>query len=42
MRRKTDFYTYEDKAQGIVLGPLNEHLKLFKADKQKQEAIKKK
>lgn len=42
MRRKTDFFTYEEKAHTIVKGPLDENLKLFKADKQKQEAIKKK
>lgn len=42
MRRKTDFYTHEEKVKIIVQTPLEENAKLFKADKQKQEAIKKK
>lgn len=42
MRRKTDFYTHEDKAQEIVSGPLVQHMKLFKEDKQREAALKKK
>jgi hypothetical protein len=35
MRRKTDFYTHEDKLRLIVSTPLEENLKIWKADKQK-------
>jgi len=40
MRRKTDFYTYDDKAKDIVNKPLNEHLRIFKEDKVKEAALK--
>ena len=42
MRRKTDFFTYDEKSKDIVLKPLNEHLKLYQDEKKRQELIKKK
>jgi hypothetical protein len=41
MRRKTDFFT-GDKSSDIVLKAFKEHEKLFKDDKQREAAIKKK
>jgi hypothetical protein len=29
MRRKTDFFTYEDKAKGIINTPLDHHLRIY-------------
>ena len=40
MRRKTDFFTYDDKAREIVNGPLNENLRIFKEDKKREAALK--
>lgn len=42
MRRKTDFFTYDDKARTIVNTPLNEHLKIYQEDKKKEAALKQK
>ena len=42
MRRKTDFFQYEDKSKDIALKPLEQHLKLFQEEKKRQELIKKK
>lgn len=40
MRRKTDFFTYDDKARDIVMKPLNENLQIYQADKKKEAALK--
>lgn len=40
MRRKTDFFTYDDKAKDLVSKPLTEHLNIFQADKKKEAALK--
>ena len=43
MRRKTDFYTMDnDSVRNIVMKPFNEHMKIYKDDKQKEAALKKK
>ena len=42
MRRKTDFFTFEDKARGIVNTPLNEHMKIFHDDKKREALLKQK
>ena len=39
MRRKTDLYTYPDKARTAVNTSLEKHIQLFNEDKKKQEAI---
>lgn len=40
MRRKTDFFTYDDKARDIVSKPLDEHLAIYKEDKKREAALK--
>ena len=40
MRRKTDFYTAEEKSKSVVIAQLEKHMALFQADKKRQEAIK--
>ncbi len=40
MRRKTDFFTYDDKARDIVNKPLDEHLRIYKEDKKREAALK--
>jgi hypothetical protein len=42
MRRKTDFYTLEDKAKGMLGQAYEAHAKLFKEDKQREAAMKSK
>jgi hypothetical protein len=42
MRRKTDFFTYDEKARNLVNTPLNEHLKIYQESKAREAAIKKK
>lgn len=42
MRRKTDLFTFDDKARGIVNSSLEEHLKIFQEDKKKEQLIKQK
>lgn len=40
MRRKTDFFTFDDKARELVNKPLNEHLGIYQADKKREAALK--
>jgi len=40
MRRKTDLYTFPDKARGTVSTSLEKHIILFNQDKSKQDAIR--
>jgi len=42
MRRKTDFFTMEDKSMDTVNRIMKKHVALFKADTQRQELIKQK
>ena len=42
MRRKTDFFTYEDKAHSIVKTHLDENMRVYKEAKAKEAALKKK
>jgi len=42
MRRKTDFFSYDDKSKDIVSKPLEYHLNLFKEDKRKEALLKQK
>ena len=42
MRRKTDFFTFPDKAKATVLESFTKHAQLFKEDKDRQELIKQK
>lgn len=40
MRRKTDFYTMEDKSAAVVMKALQHHQALFKENKKKEELIR--
>ena len=40
MRRKTDFFTLADKSKTIVLSSLDEHMKIYADDKQREVALK--
>jgi len=40
MRRKTDFFTMEEKSTAVVMRCLQEHQALFRDDKKRQELIK--
>lgn len=40
MRRKTDFFTLADKSKLIVSKALEEHLKAYTDDKQREAALK--
>ena len=42
MRRKTDFFTYQEKSHVIVATALNEQLKIYNEDKQREVALKQK
>lgn len=42
MRRKTDLFTFDEKARSIVNSSLEEHLKLFQEDKKKEQLLKQK
>ena len=42
MRRKTDFFTYDEKARTIVNTPLNEHLSIYAQDKKREALLKQK
>lgn len=42
MRRKTDFFTMENRSLEIVTNSLQKHAKLFKDDQHRQELIKRK
>lgn len=39
MRRKTDFYTMEDKSLETVTNIMKKHMELFRNDKVKQDLI---
>lgn len=39
MRRKTDFYSQEQQSLATVDGIMRKHLDLYKADKQRQDAV---
>ena len=36
MRRKTDFFTLQDKSEKIVTKALHEHLRIYAEDKQRE------
>ena len=40
MRRKTDFFTLQDKSEKIVTKALHEHLRIYAEDKQREQALK--
>jgi len=40
MRRKTDFYTAEDKSLETVNNTMRKHMALFREDKKRQDLIK--
>ena len=42
MRRKTDFFTYQDKSKIIIMNALDEQLKIYNEDKQREAALKEK
>jgi hypothetical protein len=42
MRRKTDFFTYEEKARTIVSTPMNEQMHIYQEDKRKEALLKQK
>lgn len=42
MRRKTDFYSAEDKSFDVVNKHMRQHAELYSQDKQRQELIKQK
>jgi hypothetical protein len=42
MRRKTDFYTAEEKSKQVVIAKLDKHMALYFEDTKRQELIKKK
>ena len=42
MRRKTDFFTFEEKARDLVNKPLTENLNIYQADKKREAALKQK
>ena len=42
MRRKTDFFTLQDKSKILVTNALEEQLRLFNEEKDRQEKLKKK
>ena len=42
MRRKTDFFTFEEKSKQIILGALEDQLKIYNEDKQREAALKQK
>ena len=42
MRRKTDFFTQEDKSVQTVIEIMSKHVELFKIDKKRQELIERK
>ena len=42
MRRKTDFFTFDEKARTIVNTPLNEHLSIYAQDKKREALLKQK
>ena len=42
MRRKTDFFTFEEKSKQIIMGALEDQLKIYTEDKQREAALKQK
>ena len=42
MRRKTDFYTADEKSKQVVVAQFEKHRVLFSEDKKRQELIKQK